>query len=55
LTPGIINYHKLGKISIFIKIDILKPSLIEHFNKKISIIIKIEQKSEFYATIGSRR
>jgi len=37
------------KMSIFIKIDILKPSLIQHFKKKVSIIINIEQKSKNYA------
>jgi hypothetical protein len=36
-------------MSIFIKIDISKPSLIQHFKKKISIIINIEQKSGNYA------
>jgi hypothetical protein len=36
-------------MSIFIKIDILKPSLIHHFKKKVSIIINIEQKSVNYA------
>jgi len=43
-------------MSIFIKIDILKPSLIQHFKKKVSIIINktfypsslIETKKEFY-------
>jgi hypothetical protein len=39
------------KISIFIKIDISKPSLIQHFKKKISNIINIEQKSGNYATL----
>jgi hypothetical protein len=37
------------QMSIFIKIDILKPSLIQHFKKKISIIINFEQKKENYA------
>jgi hypothetical protein len=32
-------------MSIFIKIDISKPSLIGHFKKKVSIIINFEQKS----------
>jgi hypothetical protein len=36
-------------MSIFIKIDILKPSLIQHFKKKVSIIINIEQKFQDYA------
>jgi hypothetical protein len=36
-------------MSIFIKIDILKPSLIQHFLKKISIIINIEQRFGNYA------
>ena len=36
-------------MSIFIKIDISKPSLIKHFKKKVSIIINVEQKSENYA------
>jgi len=36
-------------MSIFIKIDILKPFLIQHFKKKISTFINIEQKCENYA------
>ncbi len=36
------------QISIFIKIDILKPSLIKHFKKKVSTFINIEQKSSVY-------
>jgi hypothetical protein len=33
-------------MSIFIKIDISKPALIQHFKKKVSTIINIEQKSK---------
>jgi len=36
-------------MSIFIKIDILKPSLIKHFKKKVSIIINIDEKFGNYA------
>jgi hypothetical protein len=38
-------------MSIFIKIDILKPSLIQHFKKKMSTFINIEQKSGDYAIL----
>jgi hypothetical protein len=39
----------LFEMSIFIKIDISKPSLIQYFKKKISIIINFEQKFGNYA------
>jgi hypothetical protein len=38
-------------MSIFIKIDISKPSLIQHFKKKISTFINIEQKCGIYAIL----
>jgi hypothetical protein len=38
-------------MSIFIKIDILKPSLIKHLKKKMSTFIKVEQKSGDYTII----
>jgi len=41
------------KISIFIKIDISKPSIVTIFLKKISIIINVEQKSEYYTILKS--
>jgi len=38
-------------MSTFIKVDILKPSIIQHFKIKISIIIKMEEKSGDYTII----
>jgi len=43
----------MGEMSIFIKIDILKPSLIQHFKKKVSTFINIEQKSGNYTILES--
>jgi hypothetical protein len=39
------------EMSIFIKIDILKPSLIKHFKKKVSIFINIDKKNGNYPII----
>jgi hypothetical protein len=39
-------------MSIFIKIDISKPSLIQRFKKKVSIIINLEQKFGNYAILS---
>jgi predicted DNA-binding protein YlxM (UPF0122 family) len=42
-------------MSIFIKIDISKPSIIAHFKKKVSIIINIEQKFGNYIILRTVR
>ncbi len=40
-------------MSIIIKIDIFKTSIIKRFKKKVSTFINIEQKSGDYATLYS--